>query len=768
VIPYGPTPAQDPPVLTIKEGYGTDLSASVALGGCTNYVYVRGVNPGSTTITARVYLFYVPRSLALWPANWRSDLIWAGGEPRNWVDVTAAPGAVVSGDPPFLWTPRYLNPRSGPTDSYVLIAWVIDGRDPRPPDLISLAKFATADDLARFAAARHDIAFFDTGNKGQAPGEMPDSQQVIPVRADAAGDEVALNVSFREVSPDGQFAVSVPGTSPANTVTLFNASLSDYPAGYSPPGGRLRFPPGHATSVAVSYWRGNGPLIDDAKITAALSTGLPSLPGRRHRADAAQRDGDTLTAAAQPGIVVRQAARGAAGADFTRSPDLILTGTQPAMDPDALTDRTAYDWRFTVAPQPGGANYVYVRGVNDSGSGAGRARVYLYYARSDQLLDPAQWQRSGFSVAGRPQNWADLTAASEYQVVVTPPLQWVPPPASIGLTYYLISWTDNASDPRAPAWPATPFRDMAALGDYVRANPGMAILDTVYRGAFLRQQPGQAVTTAGTGARTSPDLIVTGGLAAKDAARFAAPAAYAQANVAATAVLGQRNFVYVRAVNTAPGPATARVYLYWAIGPAVAPTGWLTTGFTVAGRPQNWVDLTAAAAGEIMLPPLPVVWSAPFGSAHNLILIACADNSGNPQPPDFTAFGYVTASAVARFVASHPELTWVDVTGQVVQAPAMSSEVPLAPEGTSLYVGLQLTGIPDDGTLSVSGPGPDAASTIAVPSTRIPAGDAFLAWPVTYPERFRTSAVISYTAGATPAGAASIVVTTTPRPSREH
>jgi hypothetical protein len=464
-----------------------------------------------------------------------------------------------------------------------------------------------------------------------------------------------------------------------------------------------------------------------------------------------------------PGIVIRQALD-EASLVLTNSPDLIVTGTSAAFDPGSLTDPDAYGWYFSQALVPGSANYVYVRGINDSPAGTQQARVYLYYATSDQLLDPAQWQSSGFTVGGVTQNYVTLRALSQYQLVATdPPARWTPPkPPGSGTTYFLISWADNSATPVPPTWPATPFASLAALGAYVREHAAMAVLDTVYRGAFLRQYPGQTVLSGGAGALTSPDIVVSGPLAAQDASAYTTASSYGSTALSATAALGVRNFIYIRAVNTAAGPATARVYLYWATAADCSPPGWRATNFTFAGRDRNWVDLKADTEGEVMVSTVPLVWLAPTTATDPPVLIAYADNSAGPRPPDFRAFGYLNGKAAGQFVAGHPQLAWLEVTGQAVPVPAMTSLTPLsAGRGAGYYTVLAtFTDIPVGGTLSVSVPGATAASTWVDESVsnRLPTQGVGRA--MRYPGHFQTSAVLTYTA--TRVGGGSIVATMKP------
>ena len=149
------------------------------------------------------------------------------------------------------------------------------------------------------------------------------------------------------------------------------------------------------------------------------------------------------------GIVIRQALD-ATDPVFANSPDLIVTGTTAAFDPGSFTDPDAYGWYFSQAPVPGSANYLYVRGVNETSTGTQRSRVFLYCATGDQLLDPAQWQSSGFTVGGTAQNYVTLRAISLHQLVATdPPVQWTPPkrPAAARRT----SSSPGSTTPRTPS-----------------------------------------------------------------------------------------------------------------------------------------------------------------------------------------------------------------------------------------------------------------------------------------------------------------------------
>jgi hypothetical protein len=287
----------------------------------------------------------------------------------------------------------------------------------------------------------------------------------------------------------------------------------------------------------------------------------------------------------------------------------------------------------------------------------------------------------------------------------------------------------------------------------------MVLWDTAVNGLFARQFPGQTVYQPGTGAQTSPDIIVTGPQAAQDASSFATQSSYNSTPLNQGLTLGERNLIYLRVINPNNIQQSARVYLYYATSTAVSPPEWTSQGFTVAGKKRNWVDLEADTLNQVLVTTVPVVWTAP--SQGQYILIAYVDASENPQPPDFSPFGYTEAATITQVVATQPQIVWLSLNSTAPsQVPTMSfdSSLPTHAVATQQFVGIQFKNIPADGTVSISIPGPDAADTIVNTSLHIPDPNAVVVWPVSYPANFQNSVLVNYFQGATPApGGANIL-----------
>jgi len=301
VWPYGQAIEPDRTKFTTPEGYAKDWGTVVKTGGTNNYVYVRGMNPGAADITSRVYFYYTRGSLAMWPANWQSDYTTVNKETRNWVDVTApANGGVGVCDVPLLWTPPNLPPG---TDHYCIIGWAVDGPDPQPPDFAHYSQFTTFDDLVYFIQSHHNMAWRNTVDVVTPP---PNYSYNTALSMPDAGGTVYLTVTFKDIPPDGTFAVNVAGTDPSNSVALPPSSLANYQGGFTPRNNPLIFPSKFDTSVQVQYWEGLTKRPDTAQIKVSLlvQTGPAMLADVERQARLAGRASPIRSYGSIPVIVV--------------------------------------------------------------------------------------------------------------------------------------------------------------------------------------------------------------------------------------------------------------------------------------------------------------------------------------------------------------------------------------------------------------------------------------------------------------------------------
>lgn len=143
VIPLGNTGVSDPNTLigddAWKKDYGNSTNASEP-----NYIYLRGQNLSSSDTKGKVYLYYSPASLLLWPTDpldptkgWaKNPLRTSGGEQS--IAVSAAAGARFVTSEGFQWIPTPIY-----NDHYCLIGRVVTEANPNPlPTVGNLTDFA--------------------------------------------------------------------------------------------------------------------------------------------------------------------------------------------------------------------------------------------------------------------------------------------------------------------------------------------------------------------------------------------------------------------------------------------------------------------------------------------------------------------------------------------------------------------------------------------------------------------------------------------------
>lgn len=168
---------------------------------------------------------------------------------------------------------------------------------------------------------------------------------------------------------------------------------------------------------------------------------------------------------------------------WTDSPDIILTGTQPAVDPTIFTTRESYAREQPNTVDNDQLNYVYLRGLNTT---AGRldARLWLYWAQSNAVLWPQDWKPGGIFVNDpeKPQNWIDVTGLDPNAIgVSTPVFHWQANSPVAGAHFCMIAFAENpplSLPPRSPK-PAGSMGSWDQLAAFVQAHPNMAWRNTI-------------------------------------------------------------------------------------------------------------------------------------------------------------------------------------------------------------------------------------------------------------------------------------------------
>lgn len=208
IIPLGQSAPSDPQYLIADENWTRDLGASTNADQA-NYIYLRGRNLGEAETEGRLYLYYSPASLLLWPTDpvnptkgWATrPLSTSSGEKFQIVKPKAGERFVTREG--FRWVPAQIN-----NDHYCLIARVSTERNPNP-----IPQVGNLTDFAKYISEHPDMAW---RNVVTINPSSPTSTNVVNYSQGSQGGDVYLILRCDNV-PNGsrvEFSSGTPGPDP--------------------------------------------------------------------------------------------------------------------------------------------------------------------------------------------------------------------------------------------------------------------------------------------------------------------------------------------------------------------------------------------------------------------------------------------------------------------------------------------------------------------------------------------------------------------------
>jgi hypothetical protein len=208
IVPLGREPVADPQYLIDGANWGADY------GGATyasepNYIYLRGENLASAAASGKLYLYYSPASLLLWPIDplnpndgWSKHPL-TTDRGAQWVDVSADAGQRFCTVEPFRWVPKPIA-----NDHYCMIARIVTERHPN-----DIPAPGTLTDFAAYISQHPNLAWRNVTTINPA---KPVSTTTVDYSQGSKGGEVYINLNCTYV-PDGSaiaFTCGTPGPRP--------------------------------------------------------------------------------------------------------------------------------------------------------------------------------------------------------------------------------------------------------------------------------------------------------------------------------------------------------------------------------------------------------------------------------------------------------------------------------------------------------------------------------------------------------------------------
>jgi hypothetical protein len=293
-----PTPL-DPTTLITQQGYYTESNpGGYGYQGNVNYVYLRALNNASSLrpppqFNPRLWLYYTPSNLALWPVNWQSNNIQVQGQAvsQNWQDTTSIIANTISGRggqsgqelnvlatrEPFLWNPPVL----GGGNHYCLIA-MAENPLANPPSPPLPGPFQSFNELCAFVLTND---WFGWRNVVGVQKTVPTWQMNFPIAGPPQASQVQIGVQCTNMPVNSQFQFSVAGprgtTNPGDGVNSGMVTITNPNLFVAMP---MMFPANFNTTMVLNWYANGTTPAPGATITPYLAVLedqiMPMLGGR--------------------------------------------------------------------------------------------------------------------------------------------------------------------------------------------------------------------------------------------------------------------------------------------------------------------------------------------------------------------------------------------------------------------------------------------------------------------------------------------------------
>ena len=271
IIPAGLAPYSDPTQLIADDNWVKDFGSSTD-ASTANYIYLRGRNLGAAGSSGRLYLYFSPGSLLLFPTD---PLVPKKGWSKNplktskgaeYVTVDPAADARFVTTEPFLWVPEPIS-----NDHYCLIGRVATEAHPN-----EIPTTGNLNDFARYISEHPNMAWRNVITR--SPQYPTWSTATEYSQGDVGGDVyVFLRV---ENAPNGsavEFSSGTPGPEPPlvkGRTTVENAIKDGIPTFVATWYGKI--PANFVTNVTYTWFSNGKTPLPDMKVTLEALLPVPS------------------------------------------------------------------------------------------------------------------------------------------------------------------------------------------------------------------------------------------------------------------------------------------------------------------------------------------------------------------------------------------------------------------------------------------------------------------------------------------------------------
>lgn len=244
VIPFSLDPVEQPQHF-FSVNYGQDPGKDLLQNAC-NYIYLRGKNLGFGTQQGKLYLYYAPLNLLLWPSQWAKNQLKTAAD-RDYAQVSVDEMQLAVTPDPFVWIPQPFPSGTNPC----LIGRVVTDKHPNPiPGDGQITNFT------KWVSGNGGIGWRRVNIQDEGAPDF--TKRLNFDMGDQAGQIMfSLTCTNAPVGSEAKFSCGTPGPSPlidtprtkvTNDSNFIFGITCDVPAGFQ-------------SNIYYSYWlNGHSPL----------------------------------------------------------------------------------------------------------------------------------------------------------------------------------------------------------------------------------------------------------------------------------------------------------------------------------------------------------------------------------------------------------------------------------------------------------------------------------------------------------------------------
>lgn len=248
IIPYGIKAIDNPGDFFVVNNWDKDLGKTLD-ARIQNYIYFRASNLAGKEQTGKLYLYYSPANLLLYPNLWEKNVLKTQNGKDYYEFRVGKDGKLVSGmddtQGTFVWTPEMIT-----NDHYCLIGRIVTPDHPNP-----IPEVGDIDNFASFIASNLNYAW---RNVTVIDRNSPDWSETVEYTQGALNASIKFILKCTNLPIGSEVMFTCPNTGPKPLIAIEKTRITNPESQLC--GVECVVPEGFEGKITYSYWaNGNKP-----------------------------------------------------------------------------------------------------------------------------------------------------------------------------------------------------------------------------------------------------------------------------------------------------------------------------------------------------------------------------------------------------------------------------------------------------------------------------------------------------------------------------